>query len=523
MSVRKNIRYFVYLAMTAVFGIALTIFIFQLALNKEKEEFRSQFASKADSIGFSLDLMIAHNTLRLQNFEENLSLDLKANSQNFILATLNSSVFSVFSHYKMIHREGADFPVFERLLRIDAKKEGHSQNPVPISSDITSLNLKEEILKMNSSKDKFISMFVEQDGRIYFFLVMRSLSQKDHFYLFSGNVTDLLSSYVQISRQSQVILHQTRDDSYWLISHVDPKVRETQIQKVSADEQELFIRKSEIRRDYAEKFIGDTFDIIVFSDFTTRPDHFWPLIVLGAGILITGLISLLLYSLINRNIDVENQVHVKTIDLEIQTEKAIEASASKTRFLANISHEIRTPLNIVLGMTDLLQETRLTQQQNKFLNSLRTSGQHLLALIEDILDMARIDSNDVNFKETTVNLMELFEDVCRIVGPNVARKKLKLYVDLDVNLPQTVSADPARLRQICINLINNSVKFTESGSISIILKKWDNTDLHSNLGPFYLDLSVSDTGIGIPVKNQEDVFKAFYQVNPAMTRQKGGV
>lgn len=521
MSLRKNARYFIYLGLTFALGMMITIIVFRVALNKEKEEFRTQFISKADSIGFSLDLMIAHNTIRLQNFEENLGLDLKNRNQNFILATLNSSVFSTFAYYKTSGVDSNNLPIFERLTLIDAKKEGNLTSAESKSKFMSSVKLRSAINNMNQYKDKYISLFVENEGRIYFVLVMRSTTEAGRYYVFSGNVTDLLASYVQISRESQVILHQIRDGSYWLISHVDPKKKLIQIKGVSKDEEEELIDSSEMRRDYIEKFVGDTFNITVFSDYATQPGYFWPFVVLGSGALITGLISLLLYSLITRNIDVENQVRVKTIDLEIQTEKALEASAAKTRFLANISHEIRTPLNIILGMTDLLQETSMTQQQVKFLNSLRTSSQHLIALIEDILDMARIDSNDVDFKETTVNLVELFEDVCRIVGPNVLRKRLKLYVDLDVDVPVAVLADPARLRQIFINLINNSVKFTETGFIAVSLKKMNQAT--SSTDHICVEICVQDTGIGIPLKNQEDVFKAFYQVNPAITRLKGGV
>ncbi len=520
MSLRKNARYYTYLGLTFCLGMMITWIIFQIALNKEKEEFRSQFVSKADSIGFSLDLMIAHNSIRLQNFEENLGLDLKNKNQNFILATLNSSVFSTFAYYKTAGIDGDQLPIFERLLLIDALKEGNLASAESKSKFMASAKLRSAIHNMNQFKDRYISLFVENEGRIYFVLVMRSTSEAGRYYVFSGNVTDLLASYVQISRESQVILHQIRDGSFWLISHVDPKKKLIQIRNISKDEDEKLMDSSEMRRDYIEKFVGDTFNITVFSDYATQPGYFWPFVVLGSGVLITCLISLLLYSLITRNIDVENQVRVKTIDLEIQTEKALEASAAKTRFLANISHEIRTPLNIILGMTDLLQETSLTPQQIKFLNSMRTSSQHLISLIEDILDMARIDSNDVHFKETTVNLVELFEDVCRIVGPNVVRKKLKFYVDLDLDVPVAVAADPARLRQIFINLINNSVKFTETGHIAVSLRK---TEPSSPTGQTCIEICVRDTGIGIPLKNQEDVFKAFYQVNPAITRQKGGV
>ena len=521
MSLRKNVRYFIYLGLTFALGMMITVIVFQVALNKEKEEFRSQFISKADSIGFSLDLMIAHNTIRLQNFEENLGLDLKNQNRNFILATLNSSVFSSFAYYKNVGVDESNLPVFERILLIDSKKEGSLTSSESKSKFMASTKLRSAIENMNQYKDKYISLFVENEGRIYFVLVMRSTTEIGRYYVFSGNVTDLLASYVQISREAQVILHQIRDGSFWLISHVDPKKKLIQIKNISREEEEALIEHSEMKRDYVEKFVGDTFNITVFSDYATQTGYFWPFVVLGSGALITGLISLLLYSLITRNIDVENQVRVKTIDLEIQTEKALEASAAKTRFLANISHEIRTPLNIILGMTDLLQETSMTQQQVKFLNSLRTSSQHLIALIEDILDMARIDSNDVDFKETTVNLVELFEDVCRIVGPNVLKKRLKLYVDLDVDVPVAVSADPARLRQIFINLINNSVKFTESGYIAVSLRKMNQTLESKDV--VYVEICVQDTGIGIPLKNQEDVFKAFYQVNPAITRQKGGV
>jgi signal transduction histidine kinase/ActR/RegA family two-component response regulator len=521
MSVRKNLRYFIPLGLTFCIGTILTILIFNLAFNKVREEFTSQFNSKADSIGFSLDLMIAHNTIRLQNFEEKLSLDLKTGNQNFILATLNSSVFSVFNFFKQESKEGDQELELKRVLRVDAQKDGQSISSDSNSAFMTNVELLKAIKKMIQSKDKFISMFLEVDQRVYFFLVMRSTVHPGNLYVFSGNVVDLFSSYVQISQQSQVILHQKNDDTLWLISHVDAVRKIAQIKRINSQDRDELVESSEVRRDYNEKFVGDAFDIVVFSNHIQQTNFFWPLVVLGCGTLITLLISLLFYSLISRNIDVENQVRIKTVDLEIQTEKALEAAAAKSRFLANISHEIRTPLNIILGTTDLLQETELNQQQNKFLNSLRTSGNHLISLIEDVLDMARIDLNDVEFKETKVNLVDLFEDVCRIVAPNISKKKLKFYANVDLQLPSVVLTDPSRLRQIFINLINNSVKFTESGYILASLKRSE--ELTAPAGQIWVDLVVEDTGIGIPAKNQSDVFKAFFQVNPAVTRQKGGV
>ncbi|MFN8791144.1 MAG: sensor histidine kinase, partial [Bdellovibrionales bacterium] len=245
-------------------------------------------------------------------------------------------------------------------------------------------------------------------------------------------------------------------------------------------------------------------------------------VFLFSGLTITLLLTLLVYLLNQRNIEVSQLVEEKTEHLRIESEKAKEAAYVKTRFLANVSHEIRTPLNIMMGMVDLLNETSLSRRQTEFLQNMNSASGHLVRLIDDILDMARVDAQDVKFKYESVDFLKFIEDIVQFVQPGCEAKGLQFRVHLDPSLPSHLQTDPSRLKQVFVNLLNNALKFTEKGRIDLEVR------MISNRGPLTpqsarLEFRVRDTGIGIPRSKQDDIFKAFYQVNPSTTRPTGGV
>ena len=185
---------------------------------------------------------------------------------------------------------------------------------------------------------------------------------------------------------------------------------------------------------------------------------------------------------------------------------------AQARFLAQMSHEIRTPMNGVLGMVELLKETKLDRKQKEYLETLETSGATLLDLINDILDHARIESGKIRLEKLPVDIGVFVQQTLAMVRPNATNKGLALNLHLDADLPQFLRADPIRLRQVLINLLGNAVKFTDHGSIELRLYRTETG----------LRVEVADTGIGIPQHEQEKLFDSYVQARQSPNRRVGG-
>lgn len=219
--------------------------------------------------------------------------------------------------------------------------------------------------------------------------------------------------------------------------------------------------------------------------------------------------------LASRNVVIETQVEEQTKELAVARDQALEAVKIKADFLASMSHEIRTPLNAITGMADLLAETKLNEEQNKYVDVFRKAGDALLSLVNDILDLSKLEAEQLQLEEIPFNLFELLEETSDIYALKAAEKNIDLICDIDLKLKRYRIGDPSRLRQIILNLISNAIKFTEKGNIVIHVTKLENEDKA-------LSFCVSDTGIGIKKDKLDSIFASFTQADSSTTRKYGG-
>lgn len=202
-------------------------------------------------------------------------------------------------------------------------------------------------------------------------------------------------------------------------------------------------------------------------------------------------------------------------------EKAEEMARLKSSFLANMSHEIRTPMNGVIGMTEILKQTKLTDDQKEFVSIIESSAGSLLNVINDILDFSKIESNKIEVESISFHIRKVVEDVGDTLLLHVNKKGINLLVYIDPEIPDVVTGDPVRLRQVILNLANNAVKFTSEGEvvISAELIKDDNAKDKNRVTILF---KVKDTGIGISKEGQKRLFEAFSQADSTINRKYGG-
>jgi signal transduction histidine kinase/CheY-like chemotaxis protein len=217
-----------------------------------------------------------------------------------------------------------------------------------------------------------------------------------------------------------------------------------------------------------------------------------------------------------RNNELEEQQGVLLRALD-KANSADASSEAKSRFLANISHEMRTPLNAMIGLSYLLMDTPLNTEQTPYVENIRNSGENLLALINDLLDVSKIEAGQLVLDEVEFNPASLVEGIAVLVAPQAHAKGLELVVKPMLDVPANVIGDPGRIRQILLNLLSNAVKFTQKGQIVIAARQTLDT-----ADSVTLRISVSDSGIGIPREQQPTLFQPFSQVDSSSTRNFGG-
>lgn len=255
-----------------------------------------------------------------------------------------------------------------------------------------------------------------------------------------------------------------------------------------------------------------------------------PLLILLGGLIVTSAFGIMMFFYARRDSYVRNEVETKTQELvakerEVRRalDKAETATQAKSQFLANMSHEIRTPMNGVIGFTQLLDDGTLNQDQQRYVQMISDSGSAMMSLLNDILDISKVDAGLMVINEAPVDVQHILENCISLVSPNAETKNIQLQLEISKNLPSLVKLDGLRLRQVVLNLLANAVKFTEKGSVTVEVHYERGRTLPSGTGdPASLSIVVTDTGKGISPDRQRAIFEPFTQEDDSTERKYGG-
>ena len=208
---------------------------------------------------------------------------------------------------------------------------------------------------------------------------------------------------------------------------------------------------------------------------------------------------------------------LKEREIVLAMEATESASKAKESFLANVSHEIRTPMNGIIGLTQLIQKSKLDEKQTQYITAIKQSSEHLLVIINDLLDFSKIVAGQMEFENIEFDLSSLLYNINQTYGNRALEKGIYLHADISDDVPKKLMGDPVRLNQVLVNLVGNSIKFTENGGVTVRIKC-----LEKENNSLRLRFSIDDTGIGIPLDKVDTIFESFKQASKETARKYGG-
>lgn len=503
-------------ALTLIIGFAVTIRLYEYlrkeTLNNQKNEY---FQSAKEEVN-QIDLLLANSILRIQTYEDNMSAKPQQykNDESFLTQTLQHTIFHRLSIFQDMNPAAARSNKFKLIYGFSTKK---FTLPELVTDYLQSETLMDALKDFKQGQTFLKTVIHDRSGTVRVTVIMRSKINKNIYFLFTVPFIQLLENMnLEFLEKIIITAKNKSSNERWVFA---PDILHKRIVNLnyinSKNSPNAFEFVFDKTLPHSSLDINFTFIYPQRNWIFTSPPNMGGLM----GIAVTITISYLFYVLITQNRKANEMVINKTIDLEKTASDLQEALDGKTKFLGKISHEIRTPLNLILGMIELSQEKKVDEEMSGYLKSMKSSGEHLLSMIDDLLDLARAESNDLNFQGREVYLVQFLGDIAKLVEQDCQKKGLQLYCILDANLPTTVIVDPNRLRQVLLNLLRNAYKYTNHGHIVLRASLIGNS-----IGEMAkVKFEIEDTGLGIPQDKMTKIFDAFFQVQSSEMFSEGGV
>jgi signal transduction histidine kinase/CheY-like chemotaxis protein/HPt (histidine-containing phosphotransfer) domain-containing protein len=358
--------------------------------------------------------------------------------------------------------------------------EGSISNPSGIKNHIELQRLKGEILKVQSDIDKLQKISDDDTSEKYIDMLDVLVHEKLNF---SRDVYDSINILGNPSLKGPAALRREKE--------LNDSIR-------------IVTRKIELSRQKVLAKVTNSIDVSGKKALNLGTSLIVLVLTSGAGIF-----WLIITTIRKQNILINK--------LNISEKNAREAAKVKENFMANMSHEIRTPLNAILGFADLLKRKELDAEAGQFIHSIQKSGENLLSIINDILDLSKIEAGMMRIESAPFNIRGLIDSIVIMFAAKASEKQLQLDMKIDDSIPDMLVGDSVRLTQILVNLVGNAIKFTEKGSVAVkINKEWIEDE------SVKISIIVSDTGVGIEQDKMQHIFDRFHQAEDSVTRKYGG-
>lgn len=498
-------------------GIAFTLILTQQFHRAETRFENENIKLNLKEFSRNLDLVLHNSFLRLQHYQEITSL-FTASSNDHTLVVKEILKNTVFQRATIYHFEKEnDEDGLPRLLLKHSYKTDRDKifNLPKLYMQSKYIRAKiAQMIKQNHQRSFAISHTENADT---FSLIWQSQSNSRRFVVFSTPISLAFTSWPSYPGLQALI-----SDPSLNLSMLLQRDRKGQM-SISVDENKIAQFQANSQKNLTEMpLVSDSTITIQWQKKADSPLSFFTQFILLAGVLVSTLTALLLRFILDQNRRISNLVISRTQELQVAMTQAQEANFAKTRFLANMSHDLRTPLNLILGMLELLQGKIQDKKLIEYVSNMQAAGDHLLSMITDLLTMSRLEMTEISIKNTPLTTPAFFEEIVRIIGPECRKKDLDFKLYISPSIPQTMKGDPGKLRQILLNLLKNSLKYSSVGYVG----------LNVDLAPPAADVlkhqirvrfEVIDSGIGIPQGKINKIFDRFFQIEGSKLLSEGGV
>lgn len=523
--INQSPRWLIY-AVALLSGLALGLTLVFIAWNSALEENKREFSFESSKVRE----VVTHNIQVSNDVINSLAISITEN-KSFDDQIFQSSVKGILDQQHFI--EGIFYSKFQNtenniISEPDIKIDNSRYRNTKTSNDIEDIRKDEDFenvikyLLVDGNAEPNVSVVNLESSRYY--ILFKSVLNKD-YSADSGLSTGPIKGILCLLINPEELIESSNIANTLMIDLHSESSNLSGRKLIFTSDPSLASRSGFLASSFGED------SSIQFPSYSVKlsisKDIYWPdvdqksiFIALFIGLGITLLLMALVRAkdmrekeLSERNVVIELQVEEQTKELALARDKAIDNSRMKSDFLASMSHEIRTPLTAIIGMAELLSDTKLSNDQEKYVKVFRRAGDTLLSLVNDILDLSKIEAEQLVLEHIPFDLLDVLEESVEIYAIKAAENNVELISSVDPRSDTKRIGDPARLRQIILNLISNAIKFTDNGHILVMVQD-SNTDK--------VQISVTDTGIGIPEEKLQAIFASFTQADSSTTRKYGG-